>query len=135
MLAACPETPSAAATADVTCPGVGPAAATNPAMTVVAPEMQRVIPGDPLCVAANDALARIHAQAAIAAASAPGAYVPLTKDDNTPWRFNMNQNGRNMTADEFEAWMKSKGVHVAKGHAIEATEAAVEAPPPPPPGG
>ncbi len=27
----------------------------------------------------------------------------------------MNQNGKRMTADEFDAWMKSKGVRVARG--------------------
>ncbi|MEO5630163.1 MAG: hypothetical protein ABIQ62_10425 [Thermomonas sp.] len=45
----------------------------------------------------------------------PAAYKPRTEFDNTPWRFNMNQNGKNMTADEFGAWMKSRGVRVAKG--------------------
>lgn len=47
----------------------------------------------------------------------PAAYKPRTQYDNTPWRFNMNQNGRNMTADEFSAWMKSRGVRVARGSA------------------
>jgi hypothetical protein len=45
----------------------------------------------------------------------PGAYKPRTEFDNTPWRFNMSQNGKNMTADEFSAWMKSRGVRVARG--------------------
>ncbi len=45
----------------------------------------------------------------------PAAYKPRTPFDNTPWRFNMNQNGKNMTADEFSAWMKSRGVRVARG--------------------
>jgi hypothetical protein len=27
----------------------------------------------------------------------------------------MNQNGKRMTAEEFDAWMKSRGVRVAKG--------------------
>jgi hypothetical protein len=109
----------------------GPAGAMVPPMSVVAPEMQRPGVADPLCVAANDALARIHAQAAIAAANAPGAYKPLTKDDNSPWRFDMSQNGRRMTADEFEAWMKAKGIRVAKGKSAEPAPP----PPPPPPGG
>ncbi|MHB8911979.1 MAG: hypothetical protein ACYC42_04930 [Lysobacter sp.] len=47
----------------------------------------------------------------------PAAYKPLTEFDNTPWRFDMNQNGKRMTADEFSAWMKAKGVRVAKGAA------------------
>ena len=45
----------------------------------------------------------------------PAAYKPLTAFDNTPWRFDMNQNGKRMTAVEFDAWMVSKGVRVAKG--------------------
>ncbi|MEO6154322.1 MAG: hypothetical protein ABIP16_01165 [Thermomonas sp.] len=47
----------------------------------------------------------------------PAAYKPRTEFDNTPWRFNMNQNGKNMTAEEFTAWMTSRGVRVAKGAA------------------
>ncbi|MFC3550253.1 hypothetical protein ACFOLC_04420 [Lysobacter cavernae] len=42
-------------------------------------------------------------------------YKPKTKHDNTPYRFNMHQNGRRMSADEFDAWMKSRGIRVAKG--------------------
>lgn len=55
-----------------------------------------------------------------------GAYVPKTKDDNTPWRFDMNQNGKRMTSEEFDAWMKAKGIRVATG------KPGAEAPPPPP---
>lgn len=51
------------------------------------------------------------AEAAVDAAT----YKPKTKHDNTPYRFNMQQNGKQMSADEFDAWMKSKGVRVAKG--------------------
>jgi len=47
----------------------------------------------------------------------PAAYKPKTEFDNTPWRFDMNQNGRRMTADEFDAWMKARGVRVARGRA------------------
>lgn len=63
----------------------------------------------------------------------PAAYKPRTQFDNTPWRFNMNQGGRNMTADEFSAWMKSRGVRVARGAAPAAAPAAAtpaEAAPP-----
>lgn len=44
----------------------------------------------------------------------PAAYKPRTEFDNTPWRFNMTQNGKRMTADEFDAWMKARGVRVVK---------------------
>ena len=45
----------------------------------------------------------------------PAAYKPQTEFDNTPWRFDMSQGGKRMTADEFSAWMESRGVRVAKG--------------------
>ena len=44
----------------------------------------------------------------------PAAYKPQTAFDNTPWRFDMSQNGKRMTAEEFDAWMKSRGVRVVK---------------------
>ncbi|RDZ29627.1 hypothetical protein DX914_00555 [Lysobacter silvisoli] len=50
-----------------------------------------------------------------AAGNDPATYKPKTRYDNTPWRFDMEQNGRRMTADEFDAWMKARGVRVAKG--------------------
>jgi hypothetical protein len=53
----------------------------------------------------------------------PAAYKPRTPFDNTPWRFSMNQNGKRMTADEFDAWMRARGVRVVK--AKPATEATV----------
>lgn len=42
----------------------------------------------------------------------PAAYKPETAYDNRPWRFNMTQDGKRMTADEFDAWMKARGVRV-----------------------
>ncbi len=54
---------------------------------------------------------------AVPAIDNPAAYKPRTQYDNTPWRFNMTQNGKNMTADEFAAWMTSRGVRVARGAA------------------
>ena len=51
---------------------------------------------------------------AAAVANSPAAYQPKTAHDNTPWRFDMSQNGKRMTADEFDAWMKSRGVRVVK---------------------
>ena len=62
----------------------------------------------------------------------PAAYKPRTQYDNTPWRFNMSQNGKNMTADEFAEWMESRGVHVARGAATSAPAATEQALPPPP---
>ncbi len=58
----------------------------------------------------------------------PSVYKPKTEFDNTPWRFDMNQNGKRMTADEFDAWMKSRGVRVARGAAPAAVPAVAAAP-------
>ena len=63
------------------------------------------------------ASAYIPAGANVSGSGDPAAYKPRTEFDNAPWRFNMNQNGKNMTADEFSAWMKSRGVRVATGAA------------------
>ncbi|MGO1073114.1 hypothetical protein [Lysobacter sp. CA199] len=66
-------------------------------------------------------------------ANDPAAYKPKTEFDNTPWRFDMSQGGKRMTADEFSAWMKAKGVRVAKGAAAApAAEPAPAAPAPAP---
>jgi hypothetical protein len=54
----------------------------------------------------------------------PAAYKPKTEFDNTPWRFDMSQNGKRMTADEFSAWMKARGVRVARGAAPAVVPAA-----------
>ncbi|RPE77300.1 hypothetical protein [Vulcaniibacterium tengchongense] len=51
------------------------------------------------------------------------SYKPKTQFDNTPWRFDMHQNGKRMTAEEFDAWMKARGVRVAKGAAPAAAPA------------
>lgn len=37
------------------------------------------------------------------------------RDATGAYRFNMTQHGRRMTADEFDAWMKARGIRVAKG--------------------
>ena len=54
----------------------------------------------------------------------PATYKPRTQFDNTPWRFDMSQNGKRMTAEEFDAWMKARGVRVAKGKIPAAPAAA-----------
>lgn len=43
----------------------------------------------------------------------------------TPWRFDMTQGGKRMTAEEFDAWMKARGVRVVRPRG-EAAPAAVE---------
>jgi len=58
---------------------------------------------------------------AIAAALTPVAapvyrddYIKQTEFDNTPYRFNMTQDGKRMTADDFDAWLKSNGYSVGR---------------------
>lgn len=81
-------------------------------------------------------LLRLHVQAcqnvamampaqSVANPNDPAAYKPKTEFDNTPWRFDMTQNGKRMTADEFDAWMKSRGVRVVKAAAAPAVAAPV----------
>ena len=59
-------------------------------------------------------------------ANDPAAYKPATEFDNTPWRFDMNQGGKNMTAEEFDAWMKARGVRVGKARPAPVEPAAAE---------
>ena len=51
---------------------------------------------------------RSVAAAAVPAVGAAG-YVKKTEFDNTPYRFNMTQNGKRMTADDFDAWLQANG--------------------------
>ena len=59
---------------------------------------------------------------AAGAAIAPNAagYVKKTEFDNTPYRFNMTQNGKRMTADDFDAWLKANGYSAGKREAAPA---------------
>lgn len=66
----------------------------------------------------------LPAAAAPVASNDPSAYKPKTEFDNTPWRFNMTQDGKRMTADEFDAWMKARGIRVSKGVPKTAADAA-----------
>jgi len=61
-------------------------------------------------------LQRVRAPVAATPPASPSAgYVPRTAHDNSPYRFDMTQNGRRMTAEEFAAWMKARGIRVATG--------------------
>jgi hypothetical protein len=53
-------------------------------------------------------VANIGKPPATASANATG-YKPKTQYDNTPYRFSMTQNGKKMTADDFDAWLKATG--------------------------
>ncbi|TQD48949.1 hypothetical protein FKV25_04425 [Lysobacter aestuarii] len=70
---------------------------------------------DPAAGAQDAAPADAAAPAAASQVPDPNTYKPRTEHDNAPYRFNMHQEGRQMTADEFDAWMKARGVRVARG--------------------
>lgn len=47
--------------------------------------------------------------------AAKAAPTPAAQPTDTSKRFNMTQNGKRMTADDFDAWMKKNGYRVATG--------------------
>jgi len=55
-------------------------------------------------------------------------YKPKTQFDNTPWRYHMDK-GTKFTAEQFDAWMKSRGVRVATGKPGASAAAPAEAAP------
>jgi hypothetical protein len=62
---------------------------------------------------------RFHAGHQFARSRIKARHVAPTLSASSPHdsnnRFLMTQNGRQMTADDFEAWMKARGIRVAKG--------------------
>lgn len=78
----------------------------------------------------QDCVARLPQPTAGSLANSDAAYQPGQQGgDGQAWRFNMTQNGKRMTADEFDAWMKSRGVRVVPARA-EAPAPAPAAPEP-----
>jgi len=77
-------------------------------------------PDGVLAYASNEAqavdrvLLRLRSEGCQNVSKAAG-YVPQTKWDNTPYRFNAGGDGKKFTAADFSAWMESKGIHVSKG--------------------
>lgn len=72
------------------------------------------------CVSVADFIAR-HTIASRAAPARPAT--PYSGGN----RFNMTQNGKKMTADDFDAWMREKGIRVAGGKAPEQEQVPVVA--------
>jgi hypothetical protein len=58
----------------------------------------------------------------LAKTGAKAAPVPAAQPTDTSKRFNMTQNGKRMTADDFDAWMKKNGYRVATGAPAKAKE-------------
>jgi len=46
--------------------------------------------------------------------------VVAKRGDAKGYRFNMTQHGKKMSAEDFDAWMKAHGLHVAQGKAKSA---------------
>jgi len=69
--------------------------------------------------------------AAPGVAGHPGATPVGERDATGAYRFNMTQDGRRMSADEFDAWMKARGIRVARGapNAAPAARATAQARP------
>jgi rare lipoprotein A len=71
--------------------------------------------------ATPSAMDRMVAALPIAGAEA-GERKPPAEPEPTPpgpWRFDMRQDGKTMTADEFDAWMKARQVRVATGKSAD----------------
>ena len=51
--------------------------------------------------------------ASVQAAPVPAKAAPAT--GKHPNRFEMTRNGQRMTADDFDAWMKARGIRIAEG--------------------
>ena len=51
---------------------------------------------------------------AVANPNDPAGYKPKPQFDNTPYRFNMTQNGKRMTADDFDKWLQANGYSAGK---------------------
>lgn len=87
----------------------------------VAPVSETLRPAQDQAVApGHDAARPVQVHASAAAATTDAAYVPKTAYDNSPYRFNA---GARFTAAEFDAWMKSRGIRVAKGKPAAAASA------------
>ena len=95
------------------------------------PDM-RTVETPPPAPATPSAMDRIVGALPIATANAgerkPGEVEPSPPG---PWRFDMRQDGKTMTADEFDAWMKARQVHVATGKPGEPVKAVPRAVAPP----
>lgn len=78
-------------------------------------------------LAVDVVLLRLRSEACASQVAASGdayaGYQKKTEHDNTPWRYE-GKPGQPFSAAEFDAWMKSRGVRVAKGRPAAAETAA-----------
>ena len=81
-------------------------------------------------VARNDASSPVAGGPSADAGDPPPVAAPKSDKD---WRFDMRQDGRTMTADEFDAWMRARRARVATGKPQPASATTTPAPSPPVP--
>jgi hypothetical protein len=67
-------------------------------------------------------LAVVAANAQAAQPTPSTQYKPRTQQPADANRFYMEQNGKRMSAEEFDAWMKSRGIRVATGKPTKASD-------------
>ena len=97
-------------------------------------DIAKALPAAPVTVATAATAPGSTATAATttdAATADPAAYKPRTAHDNKPYRFDMTQNGKRMTADDFDAWLKAYGY--SAGRRVDTPQAAPAAPASTPP--
>lgn len=90
----------------------------TPATPAAAPVKTTVATGKPAPVAAAEPVKTTVATGQPAPAKAAATVAAAAKPGPHDYRFDMMQNGKSMTADEFDAWMKSRQVRVATGKAV-----------------
>lgn len=117
--------PIASANAGELPPGVriatGKPTPMNAAPAAAAPVKTTVATGKPAPVAAAEPVRTTVATGQPAPAKTVAGATPATatgKPGPNDYRFDMMQNGKSMTADEFDAWMKSRQVRVATGQPV-----------------
>jgi hypothetical protein len=86
----------------------------------------------PACVATAIALLALAGCASTpkrtaAASQAREEAVVVRSADPQDYRFHMEQDGRKMSADEFDAWMKARGIRIATGAPAKAPAATARA--------
>lgn len=92
--------------------GMAPATPAPTVTTVVTPPVTTKAGVIPAMILPGTGTGTGTATATPAAVGPNGAYVPRTQFDNTPHRFNMTQDGKRMSANDFDAWMRAKGYRV-----------------------
>ncbi|MCL7714462.1 hypothetical protein K5L01_07395 [Stenotrophomonas sp. CPCC 101365] len=64
------------------------------------------------CASSGKPVASVEEKPITVSVEAPA----VEKDALGNYRFLMQQEGRNMSADQFDAWMKANGIRVARGN-------------------